>query len=288
MAGADTNLDGGNRRRDPSAGSASSLQLSLFDTKPATSLREPEFVVRKSGRARRLSIKVFPRGRVEVIVPKRTSARSVQQFVAENTAWIEQARASFAASLDATEVSDHASSNRLADPGNGSLAPPERISLPAIGRELNVRYRQQPDTSTVQQRRRGDTVTLRGLITDDSACIAGLKRCLAGVARKEFEPRLRALSAETGLDFKRIHIRLQRSCWGSHSCSGTISLNLCLLFLEPELLRYLLVHELSHAKHMNHSAHFWRLVESHEPDYRELDRRLGESWRAVPAWLGIY
>jgi len=39
---------------------------------------------------------------------------------------------------------------------------------------------------------------------------------------------------------------------------------------------------------MNHSARFWRLVERHEPRYRKLDRELGESWKSVPAWLGVY
>ena len=82
-------------------------------------------------------------------------------------------------------------------------------------------------------------------------------------------------------------MRAQRTCWGSRSCSGTVSLNLCLLFLEPALLDYLIVHELCHGRHMNHSRRFWALVGRHVPDYRRLDRCLGDSWRAVPAWLGV-
>jgi predicted metal-dependent hydrolase len=60
------------------------------------------------------------------------------------------------------------------------------------------------------------------------------------------------------------------------------------LFLEPAQLRYLMIHELCHGRHMNHSKRFWTLVAQFEPDYRRLDKGLNECWRQVPAWLGIY
>ncbi|MDH3433894.1 MAG: M48 family metallopeptidase, partial [Gammaproteobacteria bacterium] len=50
----------------------------------------PGFSVRESARARRLSIKVYPRGRVEVVVPRRTRARVVEAFVEEHREWIEK------------------------------------------------------------------------------------------------------------------------------------------------------------------------------------------------------
>jgi len=50
----------------------------------------------------------------------------------------------------------------------------------------------------------------------------------------------------------------------------------------------LMIHELSHGRHMNHSRRFWNLVGRLEPDYRQLDKDLAESWRDVPAWLGLY
>lgn len=134
----------------------------------------------------------------------------------------------------------------------------------------------------------GGRLTLTGKISDEKLCIKAIRRWLSELARSEFGTRLQALSALTGISFGKLHIRAQRTCWGSRSSSGTISLNLCLLFLEPELLRYLMIHELCHGRHMNHSKRFWALVGRFEPDYRQLDKALNECWRQVPAWLGIY
>jgi hypothetical protein len=88
--------------------------------------------------------------------------------------------------------------------------------------------------------------------------------------------------------YKKCQIRAQRTCWGSRSSSGTVSLNLCLLFLEPSVVRYLMIHELCHGRHMDHSKRFWKLVGQFEPNYERLDRKLTDSWRRVPGWLGIY
>jgi predicted metal-dependent hydrolase len=118
--------------------------------------------------------------------------------------------------------------------------------------------------------------------------VDALKRWLANVAKRELAPRLRAEAALTGTAFRRLRVAGQKTCWGSHSSTGTISLNYCVLFLRPELVRYLMVHELCHARHMNHSRRFWALVRRFEPDYRRLDRELSDSWRSIPTWVGIY
>ena len=249
-------------------GAARQLKLFTDTERPGDS---PGFSVRESGRAKRLSIKVYPRGRVEVVVPRRTRARDVQSFVDEHRDWIEQTRASFAA-------------KHAPEP----FALPDRVNLAAIGRSYRVAYRPRKDAGTVRFRRHGDLLALTGGTSDEANCIAALKRWLAVVAKEELEPWLRALSARTGDSFKRMQVRGQKTCWGSHSSTGTISINYCLLFLEPALVRYLMIHELCHARHMNHSRRFWRAVGLHEPDYQRLDRELGESWSKIPTWLCVY
>lgn len=249
-------------------------QLPLFSDAPDATgepVNAPGVAVRESSRARRLSIRVFPRGRVEVVVPRRTRAADVEAFVSENRRWIARAVESFACEYDPQ-----------------SFALPTRIDLPAIGRSYVVAYRQRGGQNAVRARETGATLVLSGATGDVEACTVALRRWLARIAKREFAPRLEALSRRHRLPYSRMQVRAQRSCWGSHSSSGTISLNLCLLFVAPEVVRYLMIHELCHARHMDHSPAFWRLVRQCESSCRRLDRSLGNAWRSVPGWVGIY
>ena len=95
----------------------------------------------------------------------------------------------------------------------------------------------------------------------------------------------RKLARKTGLQPAAVHIRLQKTRWGSCSATGTVSLNAAALLRPPEEMRYVIVHELCHLRHMNHSKTFWRLVESYVPDYRLLEDTLDAAWQTSPAWL---
>ena len=229
------------------------------------------FSVRESARARRLSVKVYPRGRVEVVVPRRTRPSEVTAFVEAHRDWICDARAAFAAEYPPE-----------------AFALPTSVRLPAIERSYCVRYERDSGGDTVRYRVSGNTVILSGRTRDEDRCVAALKRWIASLARKEYLPRLRALSAETANPFCKLQVRGQKTCWGSRSSTGTISLNYCLMFLSPAHLRYVMIHELCHARHMNHSRRFWRLVGRFEPGYRRLDRDLNHGWKCIPAWLGTY
>jgi predicted metal-dependent hydrolase len=249
-------------------------QIPLFpvdDARPARPGTSDDVVIRESARARRLSIKVFPRGRVEVVVPRRTRPADVASFVTENRAWIDNARKSFA-------YRHPAESSEL----------PARVHLPAIGLTCRLQYRNDPRAKSVRYRQVRQVLTLSGKTGDHKLCLAAIKRWLAGVAKSEFAPLLQSQALRLGISYDKMHVRAQRSCWGSRSSSGTISLNLCLLFLRPDLVRYLMVHELCHGRHMNHSRRFWKLVGEFEPGYRALDHELTECWQVVPAWLGLY
>ncbi len=77
-----------------------------------------------------------------------------------------------------------------------------------------------------------------------------------------------------GVAYGRISMRNQKTRWGSCSSDGNLNFNCRLLFVPGELIDYVVVHELAHRRHMNHSPAFWQEVERYLPDYRERRERL--------------
>ena len=80
----------------------------------------------------------------------------------------------------------------------------------------------------------------------------------------------------------RVLIRDQRQRWGSCAPDGTLRFNWRTMMLEPALTEYVVVHELAHLTHRNHSAEFWELVSAAMPDAQGRRRRLREEGRALP------
>jgi predicted metal-dependent hydrolase len=93
-------------------------------------------------------------------------------------------------------------------------------------------------------------------------------------ARAFISERVRYWSSYYPYPFSKIVIRNQKSRWGSCSHTGVLSFNYKLYFLAPELVDYVVVHELCHLQEMNHSRSFWCLVEKHIKNYRDLRGQL--------------
>ncbi len=238
------------------------LQMPLWSSQDAAH----GWHVRISRRARRMSMRVFPGGRVEVVVPPGIGIPAVERFVAQHRAWAERRASEFA----------------LLVPEAGERKPAV-VELALPGKRWRVEYAAAHRSGVAER----DDGVLQVRTRDESDREVGrvLLRWLAATATRELGPRLAALSSEIGIDYSRMHLRRQRTRWGSCSSRGAISLNICLLFQAPPVVRYLMIHELCHRRHMNHSQRYWRLVESLEPDWRALDAELLKGWRSVPAWV---
>lgn len=93
-------------------------------------------------------------------------------------------------------------------------------------------------------------------------------------ARETLSERLNYWSKCMQIRYKSLTIRNQKTKWGSCSNTGRINLSYKIIFLPKKIQDYILVHELSHIVHLNHSKQFWLLVEKYIPDYKILRTRL--------------
>lgn len=99
-------------------------------------------------------------------------------------------------------------------------------------------------------------------------------RALAKEAADYIPGRVSFYARKIGVRYGRITIRNQRSRWGSCSSRGNLNFNCLLMLTPPEVIDYVVVHELCHRLEMNHSQAFWAEVERVLPDYRKYEKWL--------------
>jgi predicted metal-dependent hydrolase len=194
-------------------------------------------------RARRYRLTLRPDGTARCTVPARGSLAEARRFVERSRDWLAQ---------------------RLA----ARTAQPPRAQVWALG--APVWFRGQPTPLTQGERagelRLGDwTFRVRGAWPDDLR--PAVQRALWRRAAAELPARLAELAARHGYAVRRVSVRNQRTRWGSCSARGVISLNWRLV-QTPEFVRdYILLHELAHTRHLNHSDRYWQEVGRVCPDY---------------------
>ena len=244
-------------------------QLELLSTVDAAdySAAQNRIAIRESTRARRMFLHVQPPIGIELVVPRGTRAATVQRFVETNRQWIERAQAQIAREY----VGDRSTR-------------PQLIEMPVAGRSIAVSY-----TSRGRRRRRwhmtDDRLEVFCNEVDCSDAAQLLRAWLMSEARNALPSQVEAMAPTIGVTPRRVQVRLQRTRWGSCSSSGTISVNAALMLLDASLIRYLIVHELCHMRHMNHSRAYWQLVRRHEPNFRRLDKALAQAWQKLPWWV---
>jgi predicted metal-dependent hydrolase len=230
------------------------------------------YKIRISGKAKQVRLRVSIEKGLEVVVPKRFSLSRVPSLVERNSQWIVRAF-------------------QKAKALEGLIGPdptwemPAEITLAALDLTWSVSTRRDYMETVAVRETSAKTLLVHGATADPAGCQRALKRWLNRKAEAHLIHWLKRLSNETGLSYTAVSIRQQETRWGSCSSRHSISLNARLLFLPPELVTYVLVHELCHTRHLNHSPRFWRLVESYLPGYRQFNGELRDGRRYIPGWL---
>ncbi len=221
--------------------------------------------IRVSKRVRRPKITLDKHGLVELVCPEGMPANQAQAMMSEHIPWVVK-------HLEQLQ------------PQHDEVFPPLQLDLLAIGQQWQVHYQ-----AHHRQRLRLTTSAEQLCIEGDVLNHEAVRLCLCHWVKTQGKrillPWLAEIAEEMGESYASVSIRLQKRRWGSCSMARRINLNAALLFLPPTLLRHVLIHELAHLRHHNHSAKFWAWVAQFDPDYQQNRQQLQQQGQLVPTWL---
>jgi predicted metal-dependent hydrolase len=206
---------------------------------------------RRHARARNYVLRLRHDKTVMVTIPRRGTRQFARQFVASRRRWLEKQW-------------------RIQE----TQQRPPQVLRP--GMEILLRGR----SVALEVRRQGEEWELQfgpertPLADPEGNLRPALELHLRKLARTQLARRAEELARQQDSDVKNIVVRNQRSRWGSCSCNGTVSLNWRLIQLPDPVRDYIIIHELTHLQHLNHSPRFWREVERACPDYRAAEEWL--------------
>lgn len=239
-----------------------------------------EYTLTRSKRAKYVRLKITRTKGLEVVVPQTFKKAWLPPILKKRTEWIRKA------------------ARRLELPAKVEDLPaliPDKILLTAIDREYSVH--KVPAVSIAEKLIEAEKIirAASGLLSieiDDGILLpddateeeqAELLSCWLVRCGKEYLPELlEEASYEVGIPYKKVQIRLQKSRWGSCSGRGTISLNARLLLLPIEYLHYILLHELAHVRHPNHSASYWKFLTTLDAKALDRDVEMRDAWKYIP------
>ena len=238
--------------------------------------RTPPFpyTVKVSKRAKSARLKMSPHGGLVVVLPEGFNKKHIPDLLHRHEAWIKKAA------------------------GRLELHRPEPLPLTENGLPCTIRLAHLDDEWRVVYNSKGrgvvevaDASGAQLLLSADvdnaelsrRQLLSGLKRQATGYLIPSFEK----LAASHDFRYSEVLVRLQHSRWGSCSSRGIITLNTKLLFLPDYLVRYIMIHELCHTVHLNHSKAFWTLVSHHDPLWRSNNLEMKSAWKYVPPWVAV-
>ncbi len=217
----------------------------------------PEYHIVRSRKRRTAAIRVEPDA-VRVTVPYWVDDRWVEDWVASKTPWIR-------ARLEQMQGARQRYGIEVA----------QGAEIPVAGARLRLSWedgaRSQVHCEAGLLRL---TLSRRGRRPETERAKALLEQWLKGRAAEFIPPRLLHWSQVMGLRYSDMQLKGFRRRWGSCDSKGLISINWRLIFVEPELLDYVLIHELAHLRHFHHGPEFWRLVAQFYPTWKQARQTL--------------
>jgi predicted metal-dependent hydrolase len=232
---------------------------------------EPPCKIRRSRRARHILLRVTPEDGLVATLPWRATKKALRQAISEHAAWIDEQLLHVAAERE-----------RLLE---ARQTRPEVLELRASGQILQLHY-SAASGSRHRLMKRDNTLHIHMPdIQDTAAAHHQLGNFVRREARQFLGDRLETLAERHGLVYSGLSIRRQKTRWGSCSAKKRINLNDRLMFLPEPLMEHVLLHELAHTRHLDHSPRFHALLTKLDPRTKEHRKALRHAGQYIPEWF---
>jgi predicted metal-dependent hydrolase len=229
--------------------------------------RQWSVTVERKAFRRKLTISLKPGKPIVVKASLRTPMKLIEAFLLEKERWIEKHMTQF--------------EQQLAEFPDKKLVQAE--TFPFLGEPLTLRFVLTPLKQVFFSRHEHHLQmhlpeALWNEISEDEIqeYFPKLQKFYQLEAEKLVRERIQIWSEQMQLFPKSVNLRNQKSRWGSCSSRGSIQINWRLIGAPLFVIDYILIHELAHLQHMNHSNKFWDLVARHYPEYEEAEKWLKE------------
>ncbi len=207
-----------------------------------------EIVVSKHSKSSAISLRIAPDGRLKITMPTYAPLFSAKALVKTSHSQIRQLLNERQKSLAYLQDQTIGKSHHLLFQTTTDAS---KITLHGTQIIAKINQHDNIQSPEIQQQIRQKIVT-----------------ALRKEAKSYLPRRLKFLAEKYDFYYQNTKITHASSRWGSCSSRGTISLNIGLMNLPFELIDYVIIHELCHTRHMNHSTDFWQEVERYDPDYK--------------------
>lgn len=216
--------------------------------------------IRKSKR-KSVGIQCLKDGKLVIRAPLSMSKREIMGIVEDKSAWIEKARRQ----LDEQRQLEE------------SISLADNSCFLFMGEKFTVRRSTSAYPAVFVDKEKGQ---LEIAAVDDESARKAVLFFINKSAKTYLIERTDKMAASMKLSYNTIRIKNQKTRWGSCSSQHNLNLNARIMLAPPQVIDYLIVHELSHLVHMDHSKAFYKLVERYAPDYR-----IHQGWLRNHAYL---
>jgi predicted metal-dependent hydrolase len=216
------------------------------------------YAVKRSFRAKHARLEVRAATGLTVVIPGSYNINDISALLRKKERWILDKLAKYVKGYPITEGKE---------PKSGNF-------IPYLGRRLKVVTRHNPDTAVSISMEKNRLLV--NLNHQNGRLNLVLEWWYRQQAERLIKQKADELCPRLGVTYVRLTVRGAKTRWGSCSQKGNINFNWKLMMAPEPVIDYVIIHELTHLKEMNHSKNFWKLVAEYCPQWRKQKRWLKE------------